>query len=117
MGPKAKDGIVNAGLRALDRTGKPTRKWHKNGFQVKSFTGHVWGLPTWVAPKLRSFDSNGDSKSDSGSSELKAENEVTSSVLGSDKSSHDKHSRVPNGSMNAANSPVMAMQIDVVAPA
>jgi hypothetical protein len=37
-------------LRALDRSGKPCRKWQKGGFRVKSFTGVVWELPRWTAP-------------------------------------------------------------------
>jgi hypothetical protein len=50
LGPKANQGAINAGLRALDRTGKPCRKWEKKGFSVKSFTGVVWHLPSWGAP-------------------------------------------------------------------
>ena len=52
LGPKANQGAINAGLRALDRTGKPCRKWEKKGFSVKSFTGVVWDLPSWRAPKM-----------------------------------------------------------------
>ncbi|MCJ1411897.1 hypothetical protein MMC19_005989 [Ptychographa xylographoides] len=51
LGPKANQGAINAGLRALDRTGKPCRKWEKKGFNVKSFTGVTWHLPSWHAPK------------------------------------------------------------------
>jgi hypothetical protein len=51
LGPKANQGAINAGLRALDRTGKPCRKWEKKGFQVRSFTGVSWAVPTWRAPK------------------------------------------------------------------
>lgn len=50
LGPKANQGAINAGLRALDRTGKPCRKWTKTGFTVKSFTGTVWEIPRWKAP-------------------------------------------------------------------
>lgn len=52
-------GAINAGLRALDRTGKPCRKWVKGGFQLKSFTGVNWSIPRWRAPPklvVSSFD-------------------------------------------------------------
>lgn len=51
LGPKANQGAINAGLRALDRTGKPCRRWEKKAFQVKSFTGVSWQIPTWRSPK------------------------------------------------------------------
>ncbi|CAK7265465.1 hypothetical protein SEPCBS57363_001597 [Sporothrix epigloea] len=60
LGPKASMGAINAGLRALDRTGKPCRKWVKGGFQLKSFTGVCWSIPRWRAPPklvVSSFDS------------------------------------------------------------
>ncbi|KAI4171971.1 MAG: hypothetical protein LQ343_003880 [Gyalolechia ehrenbergii] len=47
LGPKANQGAINAGLRALDRTGKPCRKWQKNGFRIRTFTGVSWELPSW----------------------------------------------------------------------
>ncbi|CAK7236372.1 hypothetical protein SBRCBS47491_009615 [Sporothrix bragantina] len=50
LGPKASMGAINAGLRALDRSGKPCRKWIKGGFQLKSFTGVQWEIPRWRAP-------------------------------------------------------------------
>ncbi|KAI0387202.1 DUF1711-domain-containing protein [Hypomontagnella monticulosa] len=50
LGPKANQGAINAGLRALDRSGAPCRKWNKGGFRVKSFTGVVWEIPRWTAP-------------------------------------------------------------------
>ena len=71
LGPKANTGAINAGLRALDRTGKPCRKWERKGLQIKSFTGTIWDMSSW---KTLSRDSafTGDVKSDStGSSELK----------------------------------------------
>ncbi|CAK7223115.1 hypothetical protein SCUCBS95973_005068 [Sporothrix curviconia] len=51
LGPKASMGAINAGLRALDRSGKPCRKWVKGGFQLKSFTGVQWEIPRWRAPQ------------------------------------------------------------------
>jgi len=62
LGPKANQGAINAGLRALDRSGKPCRKWERKHFQVKSFTGVVWELPSWRSP---SSQTNGDGSSDS----------------------------------------------------
>ncbi|ROV96825.1 hypothetical protein VMCG_07921 [Cytospora schulzeri] len=50
LGPKANQGAINAGLRALDRSGKPCRKWTKGGFQLKTFTGVNWEIPRWTAP-------------------------------------------------------------------
>ncbi|GAP84650.2 putative duf1711 domain protein [Rosellinia necatrix] len=50
LGPKANQGAINAGLRALDRTGAPCRKWTKGGFKLKSFTGVLWEIPRWTAP-------------------------------------------------------------------
>ncbi|KAI5860247.1 DUF1711-domain-containing protein [Durotheca rogersii] len=50
LGPKANQGAINAGLRALDRSGAPCRRWNKGGFRVKSFTGVVWEIPRWTAP-------------------------------------------------------------------
>jgi hypothetical protein len=47
LGPKANQGAINAGLRALDRSGKPCRKWIKKPFSVKSFTGIAWDVPSW----------------------------------------------------------------------
>ncbi|KAL6863899.1 DUF1711 domain-containing protein [Trichoderma novae-zelandiae] len=50
LGPKANQGAINAGLRALDRSGKPCRKWARGGFKLRSFTGVVWEIPRWTAP-------------------------------------------------------------------
>ncbi|KAI1347002.1 INO80 complex, subunit Ies4 [Xylaria sp. FL0043] len=50
LGPKANQGAINAGLRALDRSGTPCRKWTKGGFRLKSFTGVLWEIPRWTAP-------------------------------------------------------------------
>ncbi|KAF2017515.1 hypothetical protein BU24DRAFT_151956 [Aaosphaeria arxii CBS 175.79] len=77
LGPKANQGAINAGLRALDRTGKPTRKWEKKGFQLRSFTGVSWDVPTWRAPKKIAAFSE-DVKSDSpGSSDTKVKDETS----------------------------------------
>ena len=60
LGPKANQGAINAGLRALDRTGKPCRKWEKKTFALKSFTGVVWEIPSWRAPKKVAVDIHSD---------------------------------------------------------
>ncbi|OQO01871.1 hypothetical protein B0A48_12344 [Cryoendolithus antarcticus] len=73
LGPKANTGAINAGLRALDRTGKPCRRWQKSGLQLKSFTGTTWGMATWKAPPKTNGvngDADDEMKSDS-SSEVK----------------------------------------------
>jgi hypothetical protein len=58
LGPKANQGAINAGLRALDRSGKPCRRWAKGGFQLKSFTGVTWEIPRWVAPQKKAPESS-----------------------------------------------------------
>ncbi|CAM1500747.1 Fc.00g099090.m01.CDS01 [Cosmosporella sp. VM-42] len=57
LGPKANQGAINAGLRALDRSGKPCRKWAKGGFRLKSFTGVMWEIPRWTAPNKKGPES------------------------------------------------------------
>jgi len=85
LGPKANQGAINAGLRALDRTGKPCRRWQRKGFQLKSFTGHAWTLPSWRTSKIKENGFSGDVKSDTtNSSDIK--NDIPSSVVGSEKS-------------------------------
>ncbi|KAF2128102.1 hypothetical protein P153DRAFT_387065 [Dothidotthia symphoricarpi CBS 119687] len=76
LGPKANQGAINAGLRALDRTGKfKCRKWEKKGFQLRSFTGVVWEAPSWRAPNRGDAFSE-DVKSDTtGSSDPKVKDE------------------------------------------
>ena len=72
LGPKANMGAINANLRALDRTKKPTRKWIRRGLELKSFTGIVWNTSSWKAPVRDVSTFAGDVKSDStGSSDVK----------------------------------------------
>lgn len=91
LGPKANQGAINAGLRALDRTGKPCRKWEKNGFRLKTFTGVTWELPTWRAPpksvgsgespgKGSVPTSNSQSKENNSSSQVGSENSASTPV-------------------------------------
>ncbi|KAJ4358288.1 uncharacterized protein N0V89_002868 [Didymosphaeria variabile] len=75
LGPKANMGTINANLRALDRSGKPCRKWGKKTFHIRSFTGVVWQAPTWRAPP-KSTTFSEDVKSDTtGSSDSKIKDE------------------------------------------
>jgi hypothetical protein len=47
-GPKANPGGINAGLRALDRSGKPTRRWQKVSYPINSCSGYMFYTTTWV---------------------------------------------------------------------
>ncbi|KAL9533101.1 hypothetical protein SMMN14_03316 [Sphaerulina musiva] len=92
LGPKANTGAINACLRALDRTGKPCRRWGKKTLELKSFTGMTWNLSSWKAPpKDQGFP--GDVKSDSASSSELKPNQ--SSALQSERS----HSHVGEDTM------------------
>ncbi|KAI1336722.1 DUF1711-domain-containing protein [Xylariaceae sp. FL0016] len=90
LGPKANQGAINAGLRALDRSGAPCRKWAKGGFRMKSFTGVVWEVPRWTAPPKskpeRSTEDSAAASADSsnkenkeGSQQMKSENSASNS--------------------------------------
>lgn len=93
LGPKANQGAINACLRALDRTGKPTRKWQRTGFKVKSFTGYAWDAGTYAAGRKTHGEFAGDVKSDSSSSgDLKATQD--SSVVASN-SAPDMQTPIP----------------------
>jgi len=66
LGPKANQGAINAGLRALDRSGKPCRKWQKKTLTLKSFTGQVWTVPCFAAPKKAVVAVDGENVESSG---------------------------------------------------
>ena len=51
-GPKANPGGINEKLRALDRSGKPTRRWQKVQYPVNTCSGYVFYTTTWVAPGI-----------------------------------------------------------------
>ena len=83
INPKASAGAINANLRALDRTGKPCRRWQKAGFTVKSFTGVMWTSGAWASKKRvmpteegASGDSTKDGKSESSTSEALAASNI-----------------------------------------
>lgn len=88
LGPKANQGAINAGLRALDRTGKPCKKWQRAGFSVKTFTGVTWHVSTWRAPKTKKFelDPGVEQPSLPESNSQSKENINGSSNIGSEKS-------------------------------
>ncbi|KAK2594085.1 hypothetical protein QQS21_008188 [Conoideocrella luteorostrata] len=71
LGPKANQGAINAGLRALDRSGKPCRKWARGGFKLKSFTGVSWEIHRWTAPPKKSIEND---TSESGAVSASADN-------------------------------------------
>ncbi|KAI1005409.1 hypothetical protein K3495_g2803 [Podosphaera aphanis] len=75
LGPKANQGAINAGLRALDRSGKPCRKWAKGSFKLKSFTGITWEIPRWKAP-LHIVAIHSSSKTISGETLKKNQNSI-----------------------------------------
>src|SRR5579859_433657 len=51
-GPKANPGGINAGLRALDRSGKRTRRWQKVKYPVHTCSGYVFHTTTWISPGM-----------------------------------------------------------------
>ncbi|TGZ77705.1 hypothetical protein EX30DRAFT_366552 [Ascodesmis nigricans] len=50
LGPKSNTGAINDKLRALDRSGRPCKRWSKTGITLKSFTGVQWHVSTWGRP-------------------------------------------------------------------
>ena len=108
LGPKANQGAINAGLRALDRSGKPCRRWEKKGFQIKSFTGVIWKMPTWRAPRPSAVDDKADSKAD-GSTALATDSDGKenkgSSAVDSEKSNNAGDGDMAAAPSNGASSP------------
>ncbi|KAF2006489.1 DUF1711-domain-containing protein [Amniculicola lignicola CBS 123094] len=116
LGPKANQGAINAGLRALDRTGKPCRKWEKRGLKLRSFTGVQWDVPTWRAPK-RSAVFAEDVKSDStGSSDSKSKIKDESSAI-SEKSNAVAEGSTPTALAAPPNGEVVAPTAPAALPA
>jgi hypothetical protein len=113
LGPKANQGAINACLRALDRTGKPCRKWAKSGFKVKSFTGVAWDARAWTAHKKAMADFAGDVKSDSSSS---GENKPTqeSSAVASEKSVSGADASTPLQLADVTSSPAPFIAVNPV---
>lgn len=81
LGPKANQGAINAGLRALDRSGAPCRRWARGGFKLKTFTGVAWEIPRWTAPVKTQVDPSAENTSasaDSSNKENKDESQMKS---------------------------------------
>ncbi|KAL2841465.1 INO80 complex, subunit Ies4 [Aspergillus pseudodeflectus] len=111
LGPKANTGAINAGLRALDRTGAPCRKWERKPLQLKSFTGIQWQLPSWRAPRGQKQGTNGDTKEgvlETGDSDSRA-NQSASGVPSEKSNSGDGDLTPAPPSMVEASSPALAM--------
>ncbi|KAL4945942.1 hypothetical protein BDV06DRAFT_174455 [Aspergillus oleicola] len=111
LGPKANTGAINAGLRALDRSGTPCRKWERKPFQLKSFTGIHWALPSWSAPRSQKQETNGETKEGAlttGDSDSRA-NQSASAVPSEKSNSGDGDVTPAHPSMVEASSPALAM--------
>ncbi|KAH8796616.1 INO80 complex, subunit Ies4 [Hyaloscypha finlandica] len=116
LGPKANQGAINAGLRALDRSGKPCRKWQKGSFTLKSFTGVVWEIPRWTAPpKIRAEGTSGDSASGDSSKENKDNSQMASEK--SEKSNGGADIELGSTASNNASSPAPSTLPPSSAPA
>ncbi|KAH8881611.1 DUF1711-domain-containing protein [Thozetella sp. PMI_491] len=114
LGPKANQGAINAGLRALDRSGKPCRKWNRGGFTLKSFTGVTWEINRWTAPpKPRPEESNPDDSTPASAEGSSKENKENNSQVKSENSNNENSNNgggdveMQSGapSLAAANSP------------
>ncbi|OBT86091.1 hypothetical protein VE02_05717 [Pseudogymnoascus sp. 03VT05] len=92
LGPKANQGAINAGLRALDRSGAPCRKWARGGFAIKSFTGTTWEIPRWRAPpkvEVTGVDGKGEGGDNGGEGSSGKENKNNSSQVESENAGRD----------------------------
>lgn len=112
LGPKANQGAINAGLRALDRTGKAARKWQRKGFQLKSFTGVTWQSPSWRAPNGRKFGAEGEEKGAStGSSD-----DLKPSSIASEKSNGGGDMKAPSAAYDGKSLSVFSPAADTLQP-
>ena len=109
LGPKANQGAINAGLRALDRTGKPCRKWQKAGFSIKSFTGNAWSLSSWAAPRPPQQDGihGAGEGAENVTPNSASDNQRTSSNVGSEAS----RDQAPDGQPDLVSSPPTAAPV------
>lgn len=48
LGPKSNAGAINDNLRALDRSGRPCRRWAKKSLTVRTLYGATWKTPGWI---------------------------------------------------------------------
>ncbi|KIW08835.1 uncharacterized protein PV09_00764 [Verruconis gallopava] len=109
LGPKANQGAINACLRALDRTGKPCRRWVRKPFVVRSFTGYGWGAGSYAAIRKEPSTFDGDVKSDTSSSGDKPTHD--SSAMQSEKSTSgaDADTSVPPNGLTSSPAPAVAV--------
>lgn len=105
LGPKANQGAINAGLRALDRTGKPCRKWQKGSFKLKSFTGVVWEIPRWKAPPKITVEGTSEGSASGESSKENKDN----SQLESEKSEKSNNGADVEMTSNLVSSPAPSL--------
>lgn len=106
LGPKANQGAINAGLRALDRSGKPCRKWNKGGFTLKSFTGVIWEIPRWTAPPKPRPESSVDESTPVSVDDSGKENKENNSQVKSEESNNGGDIEMQSApSVTADNSP------------
>ncbi|KAE8351878.1 INO80 complex, subunit Ies4 [Aspergillus coremiiformis] len=111
LGPKANTGAINAGLRALDRSGTPCRRWERKSLQLKSFTGIQWQLATWRTPRPQKTEDNGESKEpvlETGDSDSKA-NQSASGVPSEKSNSGDGDLTPVPPNIAEASSPAISM--------
>ncbi|KAK1150008.1 hypothetical protein N8T08_003566 [Aspergillus melleus] len=111
LGPKANTGAINAGLRALDRTGAPCRKWERKPLQLKSFTGVNWNLSSWRTPRPQVSETDGEIKEgvlETGDSDSKA-NQSASGVPSEKSNSGDGDLTPVPPNLTEASSPAPAM--------
>jgi hypothetical protein len=105
LGPKANQGAINAGLRALDRSGKPCRRWAKGSFTLKSFTGVVWEIPRWTAPPKTQPESSADDSTPASAEGSSKENKEMNGQLKSEISNNGADVEMQSAPSLAANSP------------
>ncbi|OGE49980.1 hypothetical protein PENARI_c019G00255 [Penicillium arizonense] len=121
LGPKANTGAINAGLRALDRTGAACRRWERKPLQLRSFTGILWQLPSWRTPGSGKSDTLIDTKVaalESGDSDTKptltapgTDTLNGSSAVPSEKSNSGDGDVTPASHMVEPSSPAIAMAV------
>jgi hypothetical protein len=117
LGPKANTGAINAGLRALDRTGAPCRKWERQPLKLRSFTGVLWQLPSWRGHSFAKSESDeskvavlesGDSDTKTGLTAPGTDTVDGSSAVPSEKSNSGERDITPSN-MVEPSSPAIAM--------
>ncbi|RYP56617.1 hypothetical protein DL771_011738 [Monosporascus sp. 5C6A] len=109
LGPKANQGAINAGLRALDRSGAPCRKWAKGGFRVKSFTGVIWEVPRWTAPPRPKPEASTEESAAASAESSNKENNKEDGQMKSENSASQAEGERPSmaPSVNASSPPPM----------